>query len=182
MFSSKKTKDINLIPESEAAVNLGQTIFPLIIFGLIIVVTIAAGVFLFFLNTQEIAKANEQKDKIATQNAQWQKIASVTAQINQIKAKIAAYQGFANSYPPMENYIDKISSYLPVNVSLLSLDITNTGSVNLQAKAPTAASADQFVAVLNSESKVFSNVKILGVTRATTKDEYTISLTMMVAK
>lgn len=182
MFSSKKTKDINLIPESEAAVSLGQTVFPLVIFGIVIIGTIAAGVFLFFLNTQEIAKAKDQEDKIAAQNAQWQKIASVTAQINQIKSKITAYQGFLNSYPPAENYIDNIAKYLPADVTLSNLDTSNTGAVNMQAKAPTAASAAQLVAVLNSESKVFSNVKIIGVTRASDKEEYTVSLTMVVAK
>lgn len=182
MFSSKKTKDINLIPESETSASLSQAIFPLIIFGLIIVATAALGGFLFFLNTQEIAKVKDQEDKIAAQNVQWQKIASVTSQINQVKNKLTAYQGFQSTYPPVENYIENIGKYLPVSISLSTLDITNTGSVSLQAKAPSAAAAAQFVTILNKENKVFSAVKILGVTRATDKEEYTVSLTMVVAK
>lgn len=182
MFSSKKTKDINLIPESEAAANLSQAIFPLVMFGLLILATIAIGGFLFFLNNQEIANAKDKEDKIAAQNAQWQKIASVAAQVGEIKSKLTSYQGFVSKYPPIENYIASISKKLPDNVSLTSLDISNTGVVSLQAKAPSAAAAYQFSEVFNKETDIFSKVKLSGVTRAADKEEYTLSLTMVVAK
>ena len=144
--------------------------------------SVAAFVVLVFLNSQEVAKAKDQETKIAAKNTQWSKVASTAARVSQLKNKIGEYQNFTTLYPPMENFIQALAKRLPANMSLLTLDISNLGSVNLQARAPTAASAAQFVAVLNQESKVFSSVKILGITRAVDKEEYTISVSLNIAK
>lgn len=182
MFRSKKTKDINLIPESETSAGLEKAVLPLILFGVTIVITTSVGLLLLFLNTQEVAKSKGQEDQIAVKNSEWQKVASAAATTSQIKNKLNSYQTFVTKYPPMENYISTIGKYLPEDVVLTSLDIDNGGVVSLQARTTSSASAYQFTEVFNNATNVFSNVKIAGITRDPVKEEYTISLTMLVAR
>ncbi len=182
MFRSKKTKDINLIPESETSSGLEKAVLPLILFGVIIGVTVAAGLFLLFLNSQAQAKAKEQEDQIAVKNSEWQKVASAAATTSQIKNKLGSYQTFVTKYPPLENYIATIGKHLPEDVTLTSLDVDNSGVVRLQAKTTSSESAYQFTEVFSNTANVFSNVKIAGVSRDVSSGEYTISLTMVVAK
>lgn len=182
MFSSKKTKDINLIPETSVG-GKAASIFPyLAIFLLVTILVAGTGAFFWWQNSSEVGKTKDIEDAIVDKNLEWQKIASSAASISLIKNKLSDYKSFSTKYPPAENYLAKVAKFLPENASLTTFDVDNVGLATFQVKAPSASEAYQLVNVLNKETTQFSSVKLLGVTRSSTAQEYTISMSMVVAK
>lgn len=182
MLVSKKSKDINLIPESESSLGLKKAILPLVLFGLLIFLTLSVSLVLFLINSGEKTKAGDLEKSIEVKNSQWQLVASAAARVSQVKNKISQYQALVSKYPPLENYVQKLAKSLPSGISIVTLDIDNSGKATIQVKAPSASEAYQFLNTIAEEKASFSSVKLGGLSRATDKEEYTVSLTMIINK
>ncbi len=181
MLGSRKTKDINLIPESERVVSIGSAFPVLFILGLVIIGCTVLGGIVFSLKLGAQAEAQKLDANLEEKNQEWQEVASSAASLSSIKNKITAYESFKTQYPSPNIYIETIKKFLPSNVILVALDLDNKGSSSMQVKVNEAAVAYQLVEVLNKE-KSFSNVKLVSVNKPSEEEGYSVNLTFEVSK
>jgi len=181
MIGAKKNKDINLIPESERIVNLSSTFPILLIFGLIVVGSIVLGVIVFSLKLASQVEAEKLESNLNQKNQEWQQVASAAASLSSIKNKITAFESFKAGYPSPTIYTEAVERVLPSNVTLILLDLDNTGKGSMQVSTAEAAVAYQLVEVL-AKAENFSNVKLESITKASEEEGYTVNLTFKVSK
>ncbi|HEY4695074.1 MAG TPA: hypothetical protein VIH52_03910 [Candidatus Nanoarchaeia archaeon] len=181
MVDLKKAKDIDLLTESEKAVRRNKATPFLALFGLIIFLTIGAGVGIFLLKAGAESEVQELETALVAKNQEWQSVASAAAQLSAVKNKLNSYVAFQKSYPLPNVYLTTLKKYLPTSVTLISLDVDNLGKTTLQASVATAADGYQLYDVLVRE-KSFSDVKLASITKNSEAEDYLINLSLTIKR
>lgn len=181
MLVSKKAKDINLLPESEAGKSAAKVAPVLLIIILIVAVVAALSGGVTFLKISSETQNQELEESLASKNQEWQKVASAAASLSQIKAKLGSYQAYNLQYPDLVAHIKKLKVQLPNPASLKTLNLDNKGVAVFQVEMDSPADAYQMVDLLNQD-KNFSNVKLTSISKTSADGSYLINITLTINK
>ncbi len=181
MLVSKKAKDINLLPESEASKGASKIVPAIAVFAVIILIAALVAVVVTFMRISATNQNKDLQDSLVIKNQEWQKVASSAASISQVKAKLTAYQTYNQQFPALVDYISKLKSQLPSPASLESLNLDNKGRASLQVEMVSPADAYQLVNLLN-ENDNFSAVKLISISKSSEAGQYLINLTLAIKK
>lgn len=172
-FGNKKKEQINLIPEEQRVISLGNKLTPLLI--AIVIIALEFGAFAFLRATifaQDAALKKVSTD-LESQTPVWQKLEPIASAIKTIQAKKTTYDQTSSQYTGLDKKLDKIRDLFPEGVSLNVLNINNEGKVAITGRSVSADSAYQFYNVLK-EQKEISSLSFESISK--TSSEYTFTL------
>ncbi len=181
MLVLKKAKDINLLPESEAAQGVTKAAPILLLFLVVLVGVVVVSLIVTFLKFSTASEGRSLQEDLAVKNQEWQKVASSAAGLSQIKNKLTSYQSFKTQYPSLNPYIEKLKSQLPSSASLMSLSIDNKGKANFQVEMSKPEDGYQLVEILNKNTN-FSGVRLVTLSKSGQDGKYLINIDLTISK
>ena len=181
MLVSKKAKDINLLPESEATKGVNKAGPFMLFFAALVILAAALSVGATVLKVTAERENKDLQDSLSAKNQEWQKVASAAASLSQIKTKLSAYQVYRQQYPALVDYTSKLKDKLPSPASLKSLNLDNKGKANFQVEMSSPADAYQLANLLNQDT-TFSDVKLLSISKTGEGSKYLINIVLTIKK
>lgn len=158
----KPSAGINLLPKEEfASSTFGRILTWLLSTFRIIVILTEVVVMAAFLSRFWLdAKANDLNDLIRKNQAVLATTTEFESEFRNIQKKLETFSKVSTLNTASSEYINKISSYLPMDVSLNSFQITQD-SIQIRGNSVDESSIAQFIVNLKSDD-LFSDVVLMG--------------------
>jgi len=177
LFSTKRSKDINLLSKSEQSAQSTKSILvSTLICSLVIIFLVAVSVLVYLLAFSEERQSKQLSEQYEAKVAEWQRVAKPAEEIGLTKAKLAEFQQISSANQIFALGLEKIRSNVPSGVILSSLAIKTPDSLTLQASSASPLEAYQFVEQLKTEKDFFTQVVISSLVK--NSDRYVLNLTL----
>lgn len=161
----KKEKNINLLPEEQAAAGRSWRDFIIAPLIPILVIVLIAFVFaaLFTLEQNEARKSRDLEEEISQEVSKWQQFSEEANAVKLIKSNISDYEKVSGQSDKILKISKDIRSVIPKFVSLSNLTVEETGSVSLDGFTQKPKSIFQLYTNLINNPEKFSNVKLVSI-------------------
>ena len=176
-LNSKRKKEINLLPGSEAATKLTTSTI-LLTAVLLSTATLACAAAIFYKDSkiQQQKKLEIRTNQLET--GEWKKVLPTANLFSESKIKVSGYQKFVDNYPSFDQKLNLISQLVPSTVKFNSLAIDNRGKVNIAALARRPEDINAWIMTMKEKPQSFTDIVVSSTTR--TPEYYTFAIQFQV--
>ncbi|MCS7091812.1 MAG: PilN domain-containing protein [Patescibacteria group bacterium] len=155
--AKKRSSDINLLPSK----SFSQTVAGRILswtastFRIIVIITELLVMIAFLSRFWLDAKINDQKDEISNKKAAISATLDFEREFRDLQSKLEIYKNITDNSHQKSNWFNEITSSLPADVYLTSINYSAKTGLNLEGVSPNEVSIQQLIT--NIQSRQFFN-------------------------